>query len=121
MAGDRITANLPSRDFAATVDFYARLGFGVEFRDEGWLILSRGPLVIEFFPHPELDPKESWFSACIRVDDIDGLLAEWQGAGLPGDRTSIPRLTGTFKLENAPRMFALVDPDGSLLRCLENG
>lgn len=118
---DRITANLPSRDFPATIAFYGKLGFAVDFHDEGWLILKRGPLVLEFFPHPELDPHASWFSACIRVDDIDALLAEWQGAGLPTDHKSIPRLTGTFKLPNAPRMFALVDADGSLLRCLENG
>jgi hypothetical protein len=118
---DRITANLPSRDFGATAAFYGTLGFAVDFRNEGWMILSRGPLVLEFFPHPTVDPLSSWFSACIRVDDIDGLLAEWRKAGLPSDATSTPRLTGTFKLPDAPRMFALVDEDGSLLRCLENG
>lgn len=117
---DRITANLPSRDFAATAAFYARLGFGEVFRDRGWMILARGPLVLEFFPHPGLDPKASWFSACIRVDDPDALLAEWRGAGLPGDDRAIPRLTGFFKPGSAPRMFALVDPDGSLLRVIDN-
>jgi catechol 2,3-dioxygenase-like lactoylglutathione lyase family enzyme len=117
---DRITANLPARDFAATSAFYGRLGFFEEFRDEGWMILRRGGLVLEFFPHPEVDPKASWFSACIRADDPDALLAEWQGAGLAGDRISIPRLTGFFKHGQAPRMFALVDPDGSLLRVIDN-
>lgn len=117
---DRITANLPARDFAATSAFYAALGFSEDFRDEGWMILRRGGLVLEFFPHPGVDPKSSWFSACIRVDDPDALLAEWQGAGLPADRTSIPRLTGFFRHGQAPRMFALVDPDGSLLRVIDN-
>ena len=59
---DRITANLPSRDFTATKAFYHRLGF----------------------------------------------------------RTAIPRLTGSFMQQGAPRTFALVDEDGALLRVLDN-
>ena len=43
-----------------------------------------------------------------------------RAAALPTDRTSIPRLTGFVKHEGAPRMFALVDEDGSLLRCIDN-
>jgi len=117
---DRITANLPSRDFAATSAFYGRLGFAEAYRDGGWMILNRGPLVLEFFPHPEVDRFSSWFSACIRVDDPGALLAEWQGAGLSSNDGAIPRLTGFFKPGSAPRMFALVDPDGSLLRVIDN-
>jgi catechol 2,3-dioxygenase-like lactoylglutathione lyase family enzyme len=118
---DRITANLPSRDFAATIAFYGALGFQVGFHNDGWLILHRGALELEFFPHPDCDPYSSWFSACVRVDDLEAILAAWQQAGLPTDRSSIPRLTGIFKLQGAPRMFALVDADGSLLRVLDNG
>ena len=117
---DRITANLPSRDFAATEAFYARLGFRTNFRDDGWMILQRGGFVLEFFPHPEVDKWSSWFSACIRSDDVAGLLADWQQAGLSSDHQQIPRLTGIFKHGNAPRMFALVDEDGSLLRVIDN-
>ncbi|MBE2276369.1 MAG: bleomycin resistance protein [Rhodobacteraceae bacterium] len=118
---DRITANLPSRDFSATEAFYAALGFTRSWRDDGWMILTRGPLMLEFFAHPEVDPWSSWFSACVRVDDPDALLEEWQGAGLSSDRKAIPRLTGFFKPGAAPRMFALVDPDGTLLRVIDNG
>ena len=117
---DRITANLPARDLAATSAFYATLGFREDFRDDGWMILKRGPSALEFFPHPDCDPKTSWFSACIRVDDPDALLEEWRAAGLPSDHKSIPRLTGFFKHGGAPRMFALVDADGSLLRVIDN-
>lgn len=121
---DRITANLPSRDFAATSAFYARLGFTESWRDDGWMILRRGALELEFFPHPECDPFTSWFSACVRVDDPDALYAAWaeawQQAGLPRDRTSIPRMTGFFKPGEAPRMFAMIDLDGTLLRCMGN-
>jgi len=118
---DRITANLPSRDFATTVAFYGRLGFSVAYRGADWLMLERGPLEIEFFPHPSLDPATSWFSACIRVDDLDGLRGAWGVVGLPADPTAVPRLTEVVRLPDAPRMFALVDPDGSLLRVLDNG
>ena len=117
---DRITANLPARDMAATSAFYARLGFTERFRDDGWMILAKGALVLELFHHPDCDPKSSWFSACIRVDDPDALLKEWQDAGLPSDHMSIPRLTGFFRHGSAPRMFALVDEDGSLLRVIDN-
>lgn len=117
---DRITANLPARDLAATSAFYGRLGFEEAFRDDGWMILTRGPLMLEFFPHPELDPRSSWFSACIRVDDPDALLAEWRQAGLAPDHSAIPRLTGFFRHGGAPRMFALVDENGSLLRVIDN-
>lgn len=117
---DRITANLPSRDFAVTEAFYHRLGFRTDFRDAGWMILRRGPLEVEFFAHPEVDKWSSWFSACVRVDDVEGLLSEWQQVGLSADNTAIPRLTGLFKLPGVPRMFALVDEDGSLLRVLDN-
>ena len=120
-ASDRITANLPSRDFAATAAFYAALGFAAAFRDTGWMILTRGPLEVEFFPWPDLDPKASNASACVRVDDLDGLLATWRGAGLSDSPRAIPRLTGVVKQPGVPRMFALVDGDGSLLRVLENG
>ncbi len=104
----------------ATLAFYARLGFTQSVRSANWMILKRGPLEIEFFPFPDLDPYGSSFSACIRVDEPEALLKEWQGAGLPSDPRSIPRLTGFFRPPGAPRMFALVDRDGSLLRVIDN-
>jgi catechol 2,3-dioxygenase-like lactoylglutathione lyase family enzyme len=117
---DRVTANLPSRDMAATLAFYARLGFADAYRSASWMILKRGALELEFFLFPELDPFDSSFSACIRVDEPEALLKEWQDAGLSSDPRSIPRLTGFFRPPGAPRMFALVDRDGSLLRVIDN-
>ena len=49
---DRATPNLPSRDFGETARFYARLGFTESWRDDGWMILNRGELALEFFPLP---------------------------------------------------------------------
>jgi hypothetical protein len=115
---DRVTANLPAKEMNATAAFYRKLGFGVDFQDEGWMILSRGPLEIEFFPDPELDPRSSAFSACVRVGDVDHLYTEWLRADLPSQ--GIPRLDGPPGMNTWPlRGFALVDLNGSLLRCLE--
>jgi catechol 2,3-dioxygenase-like lactoylglutathione lyase family enzyme len=113
---DRVTANLPARSFEQTARFYGALGFAVAFRDAGWMILRSGELEVEFFPHPELDPAISWFSACVRVADPDALHRRWSDAGLPP--AGIPRLTSPQDEPFGARMFALVDPDGSLLRCL---
>ncbi len=117
MAGkDRITANLPAINFDATEAFYAALGFETGFKDDGWMILSRGSLELEFFPYPELNPWESSFSACVRVIDLDTLHTAWKEAGLSAN--GIPRLTAPRLEPFGLRMFALVDPNGSLLRCI---
>ena len=113
---ERVTANLPARNFDETERFYKSLGFTVAFRDEGWMILTRGPLEIEFFPHPDLQPSQSWFSACVRVDDVNALHAAWSQSGLPAK--GIPRITDPVDEPWGFRIFALVDPNGSLLRCL---
>ncbi|GIK49913.1 MAG: bleomycin resistance protein [Alphaproteobacteria bacterium] len=116
---DRVTANLPSRDLDRTAAFYQALGFAVNFKDDGWMSLSRGPLEIEFFPL-EHDPKQSCFSACLRVDDLDALYADFCKAGVRDDCWAMPRLSPPQVLPFGMRMFALVDPDGSLLRCIDN-
>ncbi|MEZ5997017.1 MAG: bleomycin resistance protein [Hyphomonadaceae bacterium] len=117
---DRVTANLPSRDLDKTAAFYEALGFQVRFKDDGWMILDRGPLELEFFPMPKLKPEESWFSACFRVDDLDALYADFRAAGLSGDCRDAPRLTPPKTESFGLRLFALVDLDGSLIRCIDN-
>ncbi len=121
MRADRITANLPSRDFEATCAFYARLGFAEVYRDTGWLILARDTMEVEFVHHPDLVPEESWHSACIRVDDLDGLQQTWDALELPDDPMGRPRDMSLIENENGVRFFCVIDPDGSLLRCIDNG
>jgi catechol 2,3-dioxygenase-like lactoylglutathione lyase family enzyme len=114
---DHITANLPARSFDETADFYGRLGFVVGFRDDDWMIMSRGGMDIEFFLYPEIISHQSAHSACVRVDDLDGLWAQWRALQLPTH--GIPRLQGPpHSIDDGLRMFALIDPCGSLLRCL---
>jgi len=69
---DRATPNLPARDFDETAQFYEALGFSQTWRDRAWMILTRGSLQLEFFPHPDLDPSASWFSAYLRLSDPPG-------------------------------------------------
>lgn len=116
---DHATPNLPSRDLATTATFYAALGFKEHFRDAGWLILARGPLVLEFFLHPGLDGRANYAGSCLRVADARGLHAAFARAGLSADPRAIPRLTPPVDQPWGFREFALVDPDGNLLRGLE--
>lgn len=117
---DRATANLPSRDLDKTAIFYQALGFATTFKNEGWMILDRGALELEFFSMPSLNPTESWFSACIRVDDLDALYTAFLAANLTDNCRAVPRLTPPQTDRAGLRMFALVDCDGSLIRCIDN-
>ena len=115
---DRVTANLPSADFDRTEAFYGKLGFERGYRDDGWMILARGAFEIEFFPM-NIDPRSSWFSACIRTDDLDGLYAEFEKADIPGGPQDIPRMGAPVAEPPGIRLFYLLDPDGSLIRVID--
>jgi catechol 2,3-dioxygenase-like lactoylglutathione lyase family enzyme len=116
---DRATPTLPSRDLAGTSAFYSRLGFREVFRDAGWLVLDRGSIQLEFFPHPTLDPRTNYGGCCLRVADVDALHAAFSQAGLPTDARAVPRLTRPLDQPWGFREFALVDADGNLLRGLQ--
>ncbi len=116
---DRATANLPSADLDRTAAFYAALGFVIAFKDDGWMILERGAITLEFFP-VAVDPRTTTGSACLRVDDLDALHADFRAVGqLPGFCRTTP---GVLPISEAHglRMFVLIDPHGNLLRCLDN-
>jgi catechol 2,3-dioxygenase-like lactoylglutathione lyase family enzyme len=117
---DHATPNLPSRDFEATSRFYAALGFSERYRDDGWMILARGSITLEFFSHPEIDPLSSWFSCCLRVDDLDTFYAVCRAAGHPEGPSGYPRLHPPHLQPWGLRMAALIDLDGTLLRLIEN-
>lgn len=117
---DAATPNLPARDFAATAAFYARLGFEEDFRDEGWMILSRGEMTLEFFPYPDLDPFQSAFSCCLRLDDLPAMMALVEASGVPDARRGIPRYHPPASDPSGLTIAYLVDPDGTLLRLIQN-
>ena len=117
---DHATPNLPARDFEATARFYGALGFIETWRDVGWMILERGALKLEFFPHSQLDPATSSFGSCLRLDDLDGFCAQCQQAGIPEATRGWPRLHAPKIEPWGGRVGALIDPDGSLLRLIQN-
>ena len=117
---DHATPNLPSRDLDATAAFYAALGFEATYRDPGWLILERGSLMLEFFPDPAVDPATTSAGCCLRVDDLDALYDDCAAAGLPEARVGWPRLRPPRVEDSGMRIGYLVDPDGNLLRLVQN-
>lgn len=116
---DLATPNLPSRDFEATFQFYRTLGFEERFRDSGWMILRRDTLLIEFFPHPQLDPATSWFSCCFRLADVDAFFAGVLQAGVPEATTGWPRAHRPRQEAWGGRVGALIDIDGTLIRLVQ--
>jgi catechol 2,3-dioxygenase-like lactoylglutathione lyase family enzyme len=118
--GNLATPNLPSRDFDATTEFYAALGFEPAYRDEGWLILTGHDVTVEFFLYPTLDPATSSFSCCLRLDDVDGFYETCRATGIPETDRGWPRLHPPRLEHSGLRIGYLVDPDGTLLRLVQN-
>ncbi len=106
---------LPSRSLTNTLMFYRRLGFdGVVHLHGDYAILTRETVELHFFTHHDLVPTESCAGCYIRVSDVDSISLAFSSANLP--RGGIPRQDA---LENKPwgmREFAVVDPDGNLIR-----
>lgn len=117
---DHATPNLPSRDFDATARFYRPLGFEPTWKDGGWMILKRGGLTLEFFPYPDLDPATSSFGCCLRLDDVDAFHAVCRAAGVPETVGGAPRVRAPMLEHSGLRIGYLVDPDGTLLRLVQN-
>jgi catechol 2,3-dioxygenase-like lactoylglutathione lyase family enzyme len=117
---DRAVPNLPSREFEMTIAFYGRFGFDLAYRDDGWLILRRGELHLEFFLFPELDPEQSSFMCSIRVDDLDGLYRQIEAAGVVEKSAGRPRLHPVRLQPWGQRAGFLIDPDGTQLQLIQN-
>ncbi|MFI7385147.1 bleomycin resistance protein [Streptomyces sp. NPDC049813] len=118
----RLAPIMPGRDLAATVSFYARLGFaaGDHHPDDGYLILVRDEAELHFFHAPDTDPLTTAHAVYLRLDGgahvVDALHAEWLATGLSEDPYATPRLVEPDDTVYGMREFALVDPDGNLLR-----
>ncbi len=117
---DRAVPNLPSRDLGATSAFYAGFGFVENFRDDKWMIMRCGTIEIEFFPYPELLPRESSFMCSIRVGDVDDLYDRMRSCGIPESETEIPRLTPIALRPWGQRAGFLVDLDGTQVHLIED-
>lgn len=107
---------LPSRSVNDTLAFYRRLGFEGRIWGEpfAYAILTRGTVEIHFFTLKELRPSASHAGCYIRVADVESICRDFAVAQLP--RQGMPRMDA---LEDKPwgmREFAIVDPDGNLIR-----
>lgn len=116
---DFATPNLPSRDFEVTVAFYGSLGFVVDYRSPSWMILSRDGLMLEFFPWSDFDPSTSSFGACLRLQRLDEFVDACLAAPVPAQSAGWPRLSLPRNEASGERIGYLIDPDGSLLRLVD--
>ena len=114
---DLAIPTLPCRSVSSTVEFYQQLGFegGAHAFNSEYAILRRGPVELHFFTHADLVPADSSSGCYIRVLDVEAFhRAVVASSRLP--RTGIPRMD---LLQDKPwglREFAVVDPDGNLIR-----
>ena len=88
--------------------------------DSGWMILRRGGLALEFFPYPDLDPLQSSFGACLRLDELQRFYDAALATGIREAESGMPRLVPPKLQHSGMRIGYLVDPDGSLLHLVQN-
>lgn len=69
---------------------------------------------MHFFAYEELLPSENYAQCYWRVKQVDALYAECKGANLP--RFGAPRLETVEDKPWGMREFAIVDPNGNLVR-----
>jgi catechol 2,3-dioxygenase-like lactoylglutathione lyase family enzyme len=108
---------LPARDLEETRDFYLRLGFEVAGwwpQFGGYAAFKRDELEVHFFLFRDLSPLENYGQCYWRVDDADALYREYSLANLPRD--GHPRLVPIESKPWGMREFAVVDPNGNLVR-----
>jgi catechol 2,3-dioxygenase-like lactoylglutathione lyase family enzyme len=113
---DLAIPTLPCRSVNTVTEFYRRLGFegGAHEFNSDYGIFRRGAIELHFFTHRALVPAESSAGCYIRVLDVESVYKACSVSGLPS--SGIPRMD---RLEDKPwglREFAIVDPDGNLLR-----
>jgi catechol 2,3-dioxygenase-like lactoylglutathione lyase family enzyme len=107
----------PSRDLDDTADFYAPLGFSERGRWDEYLIVVRDTLELHFFLDAAVDWATTTAGCYLRVADAPALWDAWAAAGVPVSHRGAPRLQGPpWDTDYGLREFALVDPDGSLVR-----
>ena len=84
------------------------------------MILKRGDLTLEFFAFPDLDPFNSSFGSCLRLDDLASFYGTCRDAGLPEAPTGQPRISPPKQEASGLTIAYLIDPEGSLLRLIQN-
>lgn len=76
--------------------------------------------VLEFFSYPDLDPATSSFGSCLRLDDLGDFYHQCRIASIPEKTVGWPRIQPPKREASGMRIAYLLDPDGSLLRLVQN-
>jgi catechol 2,3-dioxygenase-like lactoylglutathione lyase family enzyme len=107
---------LPCRSVSDTVEFYRRLGFDGKIWGEPhfYAAITRDGVEIHFFTDAALDPAKSSSGCYIRVRDVDSICKAFSAVQLPSK--GIPRIDNVANKPWGMREFAIVDPDGNLIR-----
>ena len=100
---------LPSSDLARSADFYRYLGFRVLGRTEDYLRVRHGGIELHLFLAVDLDPFQNTAGCFFRVADPEALRRTWRRDGVAC--LDVPGSAG-YGLTR----FAVVDPDGNILR-----
>jgi catechol 2,3-dioxygenase-like lactoylglutathione lyase family enzyme len=101
---------LPAADIDRTAKFYADLGFKLEHRTgDEYGILVRDGIELHVFSYRGLDPAANSAGCYVRVADVDALHAEFAAK-------KVERLTNVENKRWRMREFAVIDPNGNLLR-----
>ena len=102
---------LPTRDLAASLTHYERLGFAVDaYHGGGYGYVHWGDVDMHLAEWAEHDPLRTAAQVYLYVSDADALYEQWSAAGVRG-RFTEPR-DATYGLREA----AHVDPEGNLIR-----
>jgi len=83
------------------------------------MILHRGGIMLEFFRDPNLNPLTSAFGCCLRLDDVGSFFAVILAAGVPETTVVQPRAHRPRREDWGSLVGALIDPDGTLLRLVQ--
>ena len=108
---------LPAVSITKTRAFYEKAGFRVLYcqdSQQGYLIVEREGIELQFFLHSALDPLANDHGAYVRCDSVERALEMFTPLELPAH--GVPRLD---QPENKPwgmREAYIVDLNGNLLR-----
>jgi catechol 2,3-dioxygenase-like lactoylglutathione lyase family enzyme len=105
----------PTADLGGTRAFWTRLGFASRVHEPDYLIVWRDPAAeIHFYRDRDGGPAWPDHGAYLRIADVDAWHAAFAEADLPA--AGVPRLSPVEDKPWGMREFALVDPNGHLLR-----
>jgi len=100
---------LPSADLERTRAFYCFLGFTIVDAADHYLRLRYDDAEVHFYPDPDTDPANNAAGWYLRVAEPEELREKWRADGMECPDVPVGPVFG-------PTTFAVVDPDGAMLR-----